>query len=246
MPTPVSGFPSAASIQDDSALSASQQSSRSTSPQQTNTDLLAHLKKEAIGTVTLEKDKALVSEFLDRLDALDNANQTAINELASEVFQAGMRNVALMEAVFIYMNCRFILEQHQLAINFADEKRIQARNEMSKSIGDLSKPGNPQLAKALRDLQESGAKIGPVVTSHPTQLNRPELQPVLALWPSGGFHTEADKEVFVNQLWDSAKRRTSPPTVVDEAQGVVLAMGNILKSIRKKTKELMNLGNPVF
>lgn len=247
MPNPVSGFPSAASIHDDSALSVSQQSSRSTSPQQANADLTEHLteplKKIAIDSVPLEKDKALVSEFLDRLHALDNANQTAINELASEVIQAGMRNVALMEAVFNYMNCRFILEQHQLAINVADEKRTQARNEMSKSMGDLSKPGNPKLAKALRELQNSGAKIGPVVTSHPTQLNRPELQPVLALWPSGGFHTEADKEVFVNQLWDSAKRRTSPPTVVDEAQGVVLAMGNILKSIRKKTKELMNLGN---
>ena len=194
-----------------------------------------HLKELALKHVPLHAQSELIN-ILDLLEQNIQLNEQETFELAKNLIAQHLTQPEVIESIFKYLNCRFMLDQQEasnLLLRARDDKTL-----LRQSMNDLRQSSSHTL-KNFDELLSGHARVGPVVTSHPTQLNRPESSERLLQYRSCGFETEQDARVFAETLWEQAGRRTEKPSVLNEAQSVTSAVRNILQSMRRNAKVLI-------
>ena len=195
----------------------------------------AHLKQLALNQVPFHARPHLL-HVLETLEQCDDIQGQAIRSLAADFIDCYKFEPEVMDCLFRYLSCRFMLNQQELRLASLSQRDDKAL--LKQSMSDL-RQGSFQSAEFMQNLLRGPARLGPVVTSHPTQLNRPDSSDHLLSYPNRGFDNDTDAVSFAENLWQKAGRRTEKPTVLEEAQGAIPAIKNILASMRKNGKVLM-------
>ncbi|HEX4880240.1 MAG TPA: phosphoenolpyruvate carboxylase [Limnobacter sp.] len=195
-----------------------------------------HLKSIALQEVPLHA-QARVAQLIDALDQSNEMDHEQAVDLAKSFVSQYKNEPAVTECVFKYLTCRFMLDQH--VASHANVHQRADKSLLKKSMTDLRAQSGSS-SQALQSMLKGAARLGPVVTSHPTQLNRPESNERLLSYPSSGFESEQEAHAFADNLWMQAGRRIEKPTVLAEATAAKPAVKNILQSMRKNAKVLMD------
>lgn len=194
-----------------------------------------YFKKLALQHAPTEAIKNDLHCLIDELENSPHLEITAATDLAKAFISSHGESSDAMECLFKYLNCRFQLDRHVKHSN-----KLNQRNDKLHLRQSMSQLRNAQpYLGGMKKILQGPSRLGPVVTSHPTQLNRPESTESLLSYPRTGFFTEQESETYANQLWQLAGRRTVKPAVIDEAKAALPAIKNIIQSMRKSGKELI-------
>ncbi|WP_372521241.1 phosphoenolpyruvate carboxylase [Limnobacter sp.] len=183
-----------------------------------------HLKTLALQDAPHAAKKQL-GELLEALESLPPEQAAQGGELAKQFVARYKDQADVMACVFKYLNCRLMLNHAKLS-------------SPSTSPAALASPGTLQLHLGPR-LDHTKPIIGPVLTSHPTQLNQPRGTLLALNSAAAQPQTEAEAMALAENLWELAGPRNERPTVLDEASALTPVLSNVLQSIRKNTKALM-------
>ncbi|HEX4916565.1 MAG TPA: phosphoenolpyruvate carboxylase [Limnobacter sp.] len=195
----------------------------------------AHLKQLAIQNAP-SAAKADLLQTLDVLEQSMHLDHAEAIELAKSFVNTYKTEPEVMDCLFKYLTCRFMLDHQNV-----QAKALSQRDSIGllrQSMDNLR--GSPNSISNNRSkLLNQASRLGPVVTSHPTQLSRPESSEHLLTYPAKGFDSEFEAQSFAEGLWSRAGRRTEKPSVLDEAKAAAPAVKNIMASMRKNAKVLM-------
>lgn len=159
-----------------------------------------------------EQYAQIVKEVLAQLESYPDLSTSEVFDLAEQTLPDLLDTPQAMTNVFKYLNCRFrISEQLKESPETPCLKYKHMLRGSVSSVSTLQAEQNP-----LDSGSERSFKISPVLTAHPTQLNRPEsADKLLNDLPSVLLGQKSAVE-FCSELWDVVGPRPQKPNIGDE------------------------------
>lgn len=191
------------------ALSTSSQNSASTGMDEIQPVLLDLAVKDLP-----EQQAHAVRNMFTTLEKTPELSTHQVFELATRVMPDLLDKPEALANAFKYMNCRFMIND-QLQ-GSGEHPGFEYKHSLRGSVSSLS--GLHGSNNPLDSGSEGSFRISPVLTAHPTQLNRPESADKLLKGLPAVLTGQKPVTEFCSELWDVVGPRPQKPKISDETQ----------------------------
>lgn len=161
-----------------------------------------------------EQQAHAVQNLLITLEKTPDLTTNQVFELAKNAMPELLAKPEALANVFKYMNCRFMINE-QLKSS-VEHPGFHYKHSLRGSVSSLS--GLQGGSNPLDSGSEGSFRISPVLTAHPTQLNRPESADKLLKGLPAVLTGQKPVGEFCSELWDVVGPRPHKPKISDETQ----------------------------
>ncbi|BET26388.1 phosphoenolpyruvate carboxylase type 1 [Limnobacter thiooxidans] len=161
-----------------------------------------------------EQQVQAVQTLLITLEKTPDLTTNQVFELTSRTMPELLAKPEALANVFKYLNCRFMINEQMKCT--VEHPGFQYKHSLRGSVSSLSRlqaENNP-----LESGSESSFRISPVLTAHPTQLNRPESADKLLKGLPAVLSGQKPVGEFCSELWNVVGPRPQKPKISDETQ----------------------------
>ena len=191
-----------------------------------------------------EQQAQAVQNLLITLEKTPDLTTNQVFDLAIQHMPDLLSKPAALANVFKYLNCRFMIND-QLKSS-AEHPGFQYKHTLRGSVSSLS--GLLSVNNPLDSGSEGSFRISPVLTAHPTQLNRPESADKLLKGLPAVLNGQKPVLEFCSELWDVVGPRPQKPKISDETQCFRAPLKHMMEASARTHKlirdAMMDQGKP--
>jgi len=191
-----------------------------------------------------EHQSELIENTLTQLESTVDLSTRDIFDIAAQALPKLLDTPQAVTNIFKYLNCRFRIGE-QLKES-PETPCLQYKHSLRGSVSSLSRLQNDQ--NPLDSGSERSFKISPVLTAHPTQLNRPESAEKLLNDLPAVLMGQKPAAEFCLELWDVVGPRPQKPNIGDETACFRGPLKNMMEAGTRTQKmirqAMMDQGKP--